>query len=256
MTNDRFAKAVAAGDYDNDGDLDLYVSNRGVNRLYRNTGDATFDDVAAQAGVTGPHFSFVSWFFDYDNDGWLDLFVNGYDGTVHDVARDTLGLAHGGTVPALYRNNGDGTFTDVAAQLGLQHVYLTMGANFGDLNGDGFLDIYLGTGKPSYETAVPNAMLLNVGGKKVRGRQRRERFRPSRKGSRHCLQRHRPRWRHGRLPPVGRHVSRRPFRQRAADQSRGERPISSSSCYTGRAAIAWGSAFASKSTSIHRTADA
>ena len=166
VTNDRFAKAVATGDYDNDGDLDLYVSNRGVNRLYRNTGDATFDDVAAQAGVTGPHFSFVSWFFDYDNDGWLDLFVNGYDGTVHDVARDTLGLAHGGTVPALYRNNGDGTFTDVAAQLGLQHVYLAMGANFGDLNGDGFLDIYLGTGKPSYETAVPNAMLLNIGGKR------------------------------------------------------------------------------------------
>ena len=164
VTNDRFAKAVAAGDYDNDGDLDLYVSNRGVNRLYRNTGDATFHDVAAHAGVTGPHFSFVSWFFDYDNDGWLDLFVNGYDGTVHDVARDTLGFDHGGTVPALYRNNGDGTFTDVAAQMGLQHVYLAMGANFGDLNGDGFLDIYLGTGKPSYETVVPNAMLLNVDG--------------------------------------------------------------------------------------------
>ena len=164
VTNDRFAKAVATGDYDNDGDLDIYVSNRGVNRLYRNTGHGTFHDVAAHAGVAGPHFSFVSWFFDYDNDGWLDLFVNGYDGTVHDVARDTLGLAHGGTVPALYRNNGDGTFTDVAAQMDLQHVYLAMGANFGDLNGDGFLDIYLGTGKPSYETVVPNAMLLNVGG--------------------------------------------------------------------------------------------
>jgi len=166
VTNDRFAKAVAAGDYDNDGDLDLYVSNRGINRLYRNAGDGTFQDVATRARVTGPHFSFVSWFFDYDNDGWLDLFVNGYDGTVHDVARDTLGLAHEGTTPALYRNNGDGTFTDVAPQMDLAHVYLAMGANFGDLDGDGFLDIYLGTGKPSYETAVPNAMLRNVDGRK------------------------------------------------------------------------------------------
>ncbi|MCY4014851.1 MAG: CRTAC1 family protein [Gammaproteobacteria bacterium] len=166
VTNDRFAKAVATGDYDNDGDLDLYVSNRGVNRLYRNSGDGTFQDVATRARVTGPHYSFVSWFFDYDNDGWLDLFVNGYDGTVHDVARDVLGLDHGGTTPALYRNNGDGTFTDVARQMDLAHVYLAMGANFGDLDGDGFLDIYLGTGKPSYETAVPNAMLRNVGGRK------------------------------------------------------------------------------------------
>ena len=164
VTNDRFAKAVAAGDYDNDGDLDLYVSNRGVNRLFRNAGDATFEDVAPAAGVTGPNLSFVSWFFDYDNDGWLDLFVNGYDGTVHDVVLDTLGLAHEGTVPALYRNNRDGTFTDVASPMGLAHAYLAMGANFGDLDGDGFLDIYIGTGKPSYETAVPNVMLRNARG--------------------------------------------------------------------------------------------
>ena len=166
VTNDRFAKAVAVGDYDNDGDLDLYVSNRGANRLFRNAGDGSFDDVASVAGVTGPNLSFVSWFFDFDNDGWLDLFVNGYDGTVHDVALDTLGQAHQGTMPALYRNNRDGTFTDVTHRMGLAHVYLAMGANFGDLDGDGFLDIYIGTGKPSYETAVPNAMLRNVNGER------------------------------------------------------------------------------------------
>ena len=164
VTNDRFAKAVAAGDYDNDGDLDLYVSNRGVNRLYRNAGDGTFTDVAAAAGVTGPELSFVSWFFDYDNDGWLDLFVNGYAGDVSDVANDTLGLPHEGTTPALYRNAGDGTFTDVTHAAGLAHVYLAMGSNFGDLDSDGFLDIYIGTGKPSYETVVPNVMLRNIDG--------------------------------------------------------------------------------------------
>ena len=73
VRNDRYCKGVTAGDYDNDGDIDLYVSNRGRNRLYRNNADGTFTDVAEQAGVTAPHQqSFACWFFDYDNDGWQD----------------------------------------------------------------------------------------------------------------------------------------------------------------------------------------
>ena len=167
VTNDRFAKGVATGDYDDDGDLDLYVSNIGPNKLYRNNGDGTFTDVAQQAGVIEPKGrSFACWFFDYDNDSHLDLFVAAYEATVADIAADCLGLQHRGVSPRLYRNQGDGTFSDVAGPLGLQHAYLPMGANFGDLDNDGYLDIYLGTGNPNFQTLVPNVMLRNDLGKR------------------------------------------------------------------------------------------
>ena len=167
VRNDRYCKGVAAGDYDNDGDVDLYVSNIGANRLYSNNADGTFTDVATQAGVAEPrNRSFAPWFFDYDNDGWLDLFVSAYDARVEDVAADFIGAPQQATDPCLYRNNGDGTFTNVAEAVGLDHPYLPMGANFGDLDNDGFLDIYLATGDPEYQTLMPNIMLRNDGGRR------------------------------------------------------------------------------------------
>ena len=82
VRNDRYAKGAAWGDYDNDGDPDLYVSNFGEeNRLYRNDGDGTFTDVARELGVTEPLASFPCGFLDFDNDGRLDLFVSDYGGT-------------------------------------------------------------------------------------------------------------------------------------------------------------------------------
>jgi hypothetical protein len=162
VTNDRMAKGIAAGDYDNDGDLDIYVSNIGKNRLYRNEGNLRFRDVAEQAGVTEPRGrSFASWFFDYDNDGWLDLWVGAFDATIEDVAADYLGVPDGASRPRLYRNNGNGTFTDQTSRLGLDHAWLPMGANFGDLDNDGWLDIYLGTGDPNFQTLMPNVLLRN-----------------------------------------------------------------------------------------------
>jgi len=167
VTNDRFCKGVAAGDYDNDGDLDIYVSNILDNRLYRNNGDGTFTDVAKDLGVTAPSGrSFACWFFDYDNDGWLDIFVAAFDALVEDVAADYLGLPFRASPPCLYRNNGDGTFQDVSRASGLYHAWLPMGANFGDLDHDGWLDIYLATGDPDYHTLMPNIMLRNDGGKR------------------------------------------------------------------------------------------
>jgi hypothetical protein len=167
ITGTGFTKGVCAGDYDNDGDLDLYLSNIGPNQLFRNQGDGTFREVAAQAGVTGPKVrSFACWFFDYDNDGWLDLFVAAYEATVADLAAEALGRPLATEPPRLYRNRGDGTFEDVAREVGLARPFKPMGANFGDLDGDGWLDVYLATGEPQLQSLMPNAMLRNVGGRR------------------------------------------------------------------------------------------
>jgi hypothetical protein len=165
LDNGNYAKGVAWGDYDGDGDPDLYVSNIGPNQLYRNNGDGTFTDVAARMGVTEPvRRSFATWFFDYDNDGDLDLFVVAYSAQIEDIAADIMGRSRGrpDMWPRLYRNDGE-RFTGVSVAAGLNHPSLPMGANFGDINEDGFLDIYLGTGAPPYETFMPNLMYLNNG---------------------------------------------------------------------------------------------
>jgi hypothetical protein len=167
VENDRYAKGVCAGDYDDDGDLDLYVSNLGFNRLYRNDGRGSFADVAAEAGVLEPAGrSFACWFFDYDQDGRLDLWVNAYSAALGDLAADALALPHRGTSPCLYRNRGDGRFEDVAARTGLSHPWLPMGANFGDADNDGWLDVYLGTGDPLLQTLAPNVYLRNLRGQR------------------------------------------------------------------------------------------
>ncbi len=166
VQNFRFAKGVAWGDYDGDGDPDLYVSNSGPNRLYRNHGPGpdgavTFTDVAPDLGVTEPEGrSFVPWFFDFDNDGDLDLFVADYASPVPAVAAFYFGVVPVPNRPHLYRNQG-GRFTEVSRELGLARPLLPMGANYGDLDNDGWLDFYLGTGEPGYETVMPNVMFRN-----------------------------------------------------------------------------------------------
>ena len=166
VRNDRFCKGVTAGDYDNDGDTDLFLSNVGRNRLYRNNSDGTFTDVATQLGLTGTGgFSFTPWFFDYNNDGWLDIFVSAFEATLQHHMQDARGAPHSAPSPHLYRNNGNGTFTDVAGSSGLHHPYLPMGANFGDIDNDGWLDIFLATGDSSFETLTPNVLLRNEAGK-------------------------------------------------------------------------------------------
>lgn len=166
----KYVKAVVAGDFDNDGRPDLYLSVMGgANQLLRNegpgrgdTGQADrwrFRNVARQAGVVEPIVSFPSWFWDYDNDGWLDLFVSGYFiNDAGDTAADYLGLPHGAETARLYRNLGDGRFTEVSETAGLDTVLHTMGSNFGDLDNDGWLDFYAGTGDPEYETLLPSRM--------------------------------------------------------------------------------------------------
>ncbi len=164
-----FTKGVIAGDFNNDGLIDFYVTNMGsANFLYRNNGDNTFTEVAGPAGVQDSQArSFVSWFFDYDNDGWLDLFVSSYyNGSVDETLRTYLSLPQNGVTQRLFKNQRDGTFRDVTEEAGLNQVFLPMGSNFGDFDNDGFLDIYLGTGDPSYGSVLPNVLLHNVAGKR------------------------------------------------------------------------------------------
>jgi hypothetical protein len=173
-----WVKGVATGDFNNDGRPDLYISSLvGPNRLLRNDGAtgpikssrATwhFTDVAAAAGVTEPLKSFPCWFWDYDNDGWLDLMVTGY--SIHDagdVLVDYLGMPTPDAERArLYHNNRNGTFTDVTKEQGVFKILHAMGSNFGDLDNDGWLDFYVGTGDPALSTIIPNRMFRSNAGR-------------------------------------------------------------------------------------------
>jgi tetratricopeptide (TPR) repeat protein len=167
-----FIKGVTANDYDNDGDIDLFLS--GMNKrktLLKNTGIKDgiphFEDVTDKAGLAGINvMTFPTWFWDYDNDGWQDIFVCGYqfDGSIGgQVALEALNLANGDSKMYLYHNNHNGTFTDVSKASGLSKTVFAMGSNFGDIDNDGFLDMYLGTGNPDYKSLVPNRLFRNMG---------------------------------------------------------------------------------------------
>ncbi len=159
-------KGATWGDFNGDGRPDLYVSNFGDrNLLFINRGDGSFDEVGLDRGVSEPTYSFPTWAWDYDNDGWQDLMVASFLQTVDEVAREYLGQAPQGETLRIYRNRGDGSFEDATAAVGMARMIPTMGANFGDIDNDGYPDIYLGTGAPSYGMLVPNRMFLNRAGR-------------------------------------------------------------------------------------------
>ena len=165
-----YAMGVAVGDYDNDGDPDLYVTNFGQNRLYRNNGDGTFRDVtrAAGDGLDDPRWSSSASFSDYDADGDLDLFVANYvNFTVagakvcHDPTgvRDYCGPLQFRPVPdRLFRNNGDGTFVDVSESSGITRADgAGLGVSAADFDGDGRTDFFVAN------DASANQLWLNRG---------------------------------------------------------------------------------------------
>lgn len=149
-----YGMGVAAGDYDNDGDIDLYVTNLGPNVLLRNDGTGRFDDQTAVAGVGDPGWSTAAVFADLDRDGDLDLFVVNYLNWSLAIERDCF--YRGGPIycaptaydtPAmdrLYRNDGDGTFTDVTSEAGLNRGFGNgLGTLAEDFNDDGLLDLFV-----------------------------------------------------------------------------------------------------------------
>lgn len=145
----------SAGDVDDDGDLDLFVSGFGPDQLFRNEGDGTFTDVTAKAGVSDPLWSSSSAFADVDNDGDLDLFVANYvdfSTSNHkfcgDAQRNLRGYCHpdvyDGQPSRFYRNRGDGTFEDATQSAGFGGaVGPGLGVVFGDVDNDGWQDVYV-----------------------------------------------------------------------------------------------------------------
>ena len=177
----------SAADFDNDGDLDLYVLNYGPNVFYRNNGDGTFTDISRASGLANPKWSLSAPWFDYDNDGDLDVYVANYleydSGkfrSFYAAAGYPGPLSYSGQPDALYRNNGDGTFTDVTKQMGVfQPNGRAMSATVADLNNDGYLDIYIpndgmenyffrNTGKGTFENVgLEMGMAFGEGGQGV-----------------------------------------------------------------------------------------
>ena len=153
-----YGMGVATGDIDNDGDVDLYVTNYGPDRLYRNKGDGTFEDATAAAGVATAGWSASAGFFDHDGDGFLDLFVVRYLEYDHaEAVKSRLVDFPGpqrfrGVPDVLYRNRGDGTFEDVSAETGIAALSgKGLGLAFCDLDGDGTTDVYVANdGEPNF----------------------------------------------------------------------------------------------------------
>ncbi len=149
-----YGMGVAAGDIDNDGWTDLYLTYFGRNQMWRNNGNGTFTDVSARSGTDLDGFAVSAAFVDYDRDGWLDLYVGNY--LRYSVAADQRCSNLAGVrtycppqvYPALpdrlYRNRGNGTFTDVTATALVGHEFgRALGVSTADFDGDGWIDIYV-----------------------------------------------------------------------------------------------------------------
>jgi hypothetical protein len=175
LKGEGYSIGVAAADYDNDGWADLYITGVNRNILYHNNHDGTFTDVTAHAGVTAVSdgkklFSVSAAWIDFDNDGLLDLFVTNYLDWTPETSRvcgdpgkrlTCPPSLYAGEPNLLYRNNGDGTFTDVSASTGIaSQIGKGMGVAIADFNGDGWTDIFVANDNER------NFLFRNRGGKR------------------------------------------------------------------------------------------
>jgi enediyne biosynthesis protein E4 len=172
LAGEGYAIGASAADYDNDGDVDLFVAGVFRNALYRNKGDGTFEEVTAKAGISGRVWSVGGAWLDFDNDGLLDLFVVNYlqwtpsfDRFCGDQPKGIRVYCHPrlfeGLPNTLYRNRGNGAFEDVSDRTGIsKHIGRGMSATIADADGDGFTDIFVTNDK------LPNFLFRNIGGQR------------------------------------------------------------------------------------------
>lgn len=169
VAGNHFGMGAAAADFDGDGDTDLYLTSYGRNLLYRNGGDGTFDEVAREAGVDAQGWYTDAVWFDYDRDSHLDLFVSGFVSYSVEESKycgdNEAGRRHyciprsfRPTQCLLYRNNGDGTFTETSEQSGIASVgSKSFGAVATDINRDGLLDLFVAN------DTIQNFLFVNRG---------------------------------------------------------------------------------------------
>ncbi|MBI2806481.1 MAG: VCBS repeat-containing protein [Planctomycetes bacterium] len=154
-------------DFDNDGFPDLFVNiETGPARLFRNKRNGSFSEVTREMNIDGPTNGFSCWAFDFDNDGYLDIFATTFSHSLEDIVKGMMNQPHNQPTAKLYRNLQGKGFQDVTKEAGLDKVFAPMGSNFGDLDNDGYLDFYLGTGAPGLSVLVPNRLFKNVEGKR------------------------------------------------------------------------------------------
>ena len=180
-----YGQGIAVGDTDNDGDLDLFITNYGADSFYRNNGDGGFVNATKASGFSGGGWSTSAAFLDYDADGNLDLYVARYlrfDPAVScqrlSDARDYCGPQSFEGIPdSLYRNNGDGTFSDVTAEVGIVSSDKGLGVVCADFTSDGRVDIYVANDGEAnrlwvnsgsgtfYDEAIMRGLAFNTHGK-------------------------------------------------------------------------------------------
>lgn len=168
-----FVKGVTAGDFNRDGKMDIYLSTMNErDYLFKNVssdGNTKFEDVTELTGLTDKTATFATWFFDFNNDGWQDIITCNYDfkaslSTYLGAYYENIDLNNEGIIH-IYQNV-QGKFLNVTDSIGIDIPVFAMGANFGDIDNDGYPDMMFGTGNPNFESLIPNRLFKNENGKK------------------------------------------------------------------------------------------